>query len=170
MVDVAQSEAARQYAKKANNNGKSEGRIKEFPQVYVGGEYRGVSSWLLYCGVHVDSLSILTLFLPSPSSQQYNDLVQAIDDNQLEEFLHAAAERQYTAEARAAIQKAEMDYEENSARAAAMPAVPALPVLRPTKSTNAKPVKTLKDYDEDEELLKALEKELDVGNINLDDF
>jgi glutaredoxin len=43
LVDVAQSEAARQYAKKANNNGKSEGRVKEFPQVYVGGEYRGVS-------------------------------------------------------------------------------------------------------------------------------
>lgn len=51
----------------------------------------------------------------------------------------------------------------------AMPTIEALPQLRPTKSTN-KPVKTLKDYDEDEELLKALEKEFDEGNINLDDL
>jgi hypothetical protein len=43
LIDVASSEAARQYAKKCNNNGKSQGRIKDFPQLYVGGEYRGVS-------------------------------------------------------------------------------------------------------------------------------
>jgi glutaredoxin len=43
LVDVAQSETARQYAKKANNNGSSQGRIKDFPQLFVGGEYRGVS-------------------------------------------------------------------------------------------------------------------------------
>jgi hypothetical protein len=51
----------------------------------------------------------------------------------------------------------------------AMPAMEALPRLRPTKSTN-KPVRTLKDYDEDEEFLKALEKEFNEGNINLDDL
>jgi glutaredoxin len=43
LVDVAQSEEARQYAKKCNNNGSNFGRIKDFPQVFVGGEYRGVS-------------------------------------------------------------------------------------------------------------------------------
>jgi glutaredoxin len=48
LVDVAQSEAARQYAKKCNNNGSNTGRIKEFPQLYVGGEYRGVSIDGLY--------------------------------------------------------------------------------------------------------------------------
>lgn len=139
-MDVAQSEAARQYAKKCNNNGRSDGRIKEFPQIYVGGEYRG----------------------------QFADLMQAIDDDQLDVLLHAAEERNFTAEERAAIKKAEMD-EELAAPMRAMPAVPALPQLRPTRSTN-KPVKTLKDYDEDEELLKALEQELSEGKINLDDL
>lgn len=43
-----------------------------------------------------------------------------------------------------------------------------LPVLRPTRSN--KQVKTLKDYDEDEELLKALEQEMKSGKVNLDDF
>jgi hypothetical protein len=52
----------------------------------------------------------------------------------------------------------------------AMPPVPALPQLRPSKSTINKPVKTLKDYDEDEELLKALENEFNNGNVNLDDL
>ena len=137
LVDVAQSEAARQYAKKCNNNGRSDGRIKEFPQIYVGGEYRG----------------------------QFEDLTQAIDDNQLDELLHAAEERHFTAEERAAIQKAEMNEEMRTVPQ--MPAV--LPQLRPTKSTT-KPVKTLKDYDEDEELLMALEKELSEGKVNLDDL
>jgi glutaredoxin len=43
LVDVASSESARQYAKRANNNGSTQGRIKEFPQIFVGGEYRGVN-------------------------------------------------------------------------------------------------------------------------------
>lgn len=51
----------------------------------------------------------------------------------------------------------------------ALPPMDTLPTLRPTKSTG-KPVKTLRDYDEDEELLKALEKEFNDGNVNLDDL
>lgn len=140
-MDVAQSEAARQYAKKCNNAGKSFGRIKDFPQLYVGGEYRG----------------------------QYDDVVRAIDENQLEEILHAAEERHFTTEERAAIQQAELN-EELAGPMRMPPAVPALPLLRPTKSSIAKPVKTLKDYDEDEELLLALEKEFNAGNLNLDDL
>lgn len=141
LVDVAQSEAARQYAKKANNQGQSQGRIKAFPQLYVGGEYRG----------------------------QYEDLERAIDENQLDVLLHAAEERQFSAEERAAIQKAELN--EEMAPKRALPPMPAtLPQLRPTKSAASKPVKTLKDYDEDEELLKLLEQEFEAGNVNLDDL
>ncbi|KAG2236288.1 hypothetical protein INT48_001351, partial [Thamnidium elegans] len=140
LVDVAQSEAARQYAKKCNNNGKSQGRIKEFPQIYVGGEYRG----------------------------QFEDVVEAIDQNQLDQLLHAAAERNFTSEERAAIQKAELN--EELAPKRSLPPMPTLPQLRPTKSSVSKPVKTLKDYDEDEELLLALEKEFEAGNVNLDDL
>ncbi|CAO0800414.1 unnamed protein product [Mucor circinelloides] len=140
LVDVASSEAARQYAKKCNNNGKAQGRIKDFPQLYVGGEYRG----------------------------QYEDVVTAIDDGLLEDLLHAAEERQFTPEERAAIQKAELN-EEMAGPMRALPPMEALPKLRPTKSTG-KPVKTLKDYDEDEELLKALEMEFKNGNVNLDDL
>ncbi|KAI7901635.1 SH3-binding, glutamic acid-rich protein-domain-containing protein [Cokeromyces recurvatus] len=143
LVDVAASEAARQYAKKCNNNGKSEGRIKEFPQLYVGGEYRG----------------------------QYEDVVYAIDNNQLEELLRAAAERNFTPEERAAIQKAEIN-EEMAAAVPTMPSLPPIengPKLRSTRSV-AKPIKIIKDYDEDEELFKELEKELKEGKINLDDL
>lgn len=43
LVDVASSEAALQYMKRCNNNGSNEGRAKEVPQLFVGGEYRGVS-------------------------------------------------------------------------------------------------------------------------------
>lgn len=43
IVDVAASEAALQHMKRCNNNGSSEGRAKEVPQIFVGGEYRGVS-------------------------------------------------------------------------------------------------------------------------------
>ncbi|KAI8078937.1 uncharacterized protein B0P05DRAFT_104049 [Gilbertella persicaria] len=140
LVDVAQSETARQYAKKCNNNGRSQGRIKEFPQIYVGGEYRG----------------------------QYEDVVRAIDDGLLEDLLHAAEERHFTPEERAAIQKAELN-EELAGPMRSLPPIETMPQLRPTRSTN-KPVRTLKDYDEDEELLKALEKELNEGNINIDDL
>ncbi|KAI9472287.1 MAG: hypothetical protein EXX96DRAFT_597310 [Benjaminiella poitrasii] len=141
LVDVAASEAARQYAKKCNNNGKSEGRIKDFPQIYVGGEYRG----------------------------QYEDVVHAIDDGKLEELLHAAAERNFTFEERAAIQKAELNEEMSTPIMQALPPIENIPKLRPTRSTT-KTVRTLKDYDEDEELLKELEKELKEGNINIDDL
>ncbi|KAI8976035.1 hypothetical protein BDB01DRAFT_908494 [Pilobolus umbonatus] len=140
LVDVASSEAARQYAKKANNNGRSEGRIKEFPQLFVGGEYRG----------------------------QYADLMQAIDDDQLSELLHPAEERVFSAEERAAIQKAELN-EEMAGPVRSLPPMEALPVLRPTRSVN-KPVRTLKDYDEDEELLKLLEEEMKQGKVNLDEL
>ena len=43
LVDVAASEAALQHMKRSNNNGLSDGRAKEVPQLFVGGEYRGVS-------------------------------------------------------------------------------------------------------------------------------
>lgn len=34
---------ALQYMKRSNNNGSLEGRAKEVPQLFVGGEFRGVS-------------------------------------------------------------------------------------------------------------------------------
>lgn len=86
----------------------------------------------------------------------------------MEDLLHAAEERHFTPEERAAIQKAELN-EEMAGPMRALPPMEALPKLRPTKSTG-KPVKTLKDYDEDEELLKALEMEFKNGNVNLDDL
>jgi glutaredoxin len=42
LIDVASSEKALQHMKRQNNNGNSDGRAKEVPQVFVGGEYRGV--------------------------------------------------------------------------------------------------------------------------------
>ncbi|KAI8647935.1 hypothetical protein BD408DRAFT_408017 [Parasitella parasitica] len=141
LVDVASSEAARRYAKKCNNNGRSQGRIKDFPQLFVGGEYRG----------------------------QLEDVVTAIDDGLLEELLHPAEERLFTPEERAAIQKAEMN-EEMAGPMRVLPPMDTLPALKPTKSTN-KPVRIIKDYeDEDEELFRELEKELREGTINLDDL
>ncbi|CAO3636193.1 unnamed protein product [Cunninghamella blakesleeana] len=68
LVDVASSETILQYMKRCNNNGSSEGRAKEVPQLFVGGEYRG----------------------------QYEDVVKHIDDNTLETLLVAATERQWT--------------------------------------------------------------------------
>ncbi|CEI95694.1 hypothetical protein RMCBS344292_09873 [Rhizopus microsporus] len=130
LVDVASSETARQYAKRANNNGSSEGRIKEFPQVFVGGEYRG----------------------------QFKDLVEAIDDEKLDEFLKPAKERQFTDEERAAIQKAELNEELNQQKMMMPPIPTTLPKLKPVNK-----VKPLKDYDEDEELLKLVEQELMEG-------
>ncbi|CEP10197.1 hypothetical protein [Parasitella parasitica] len=141
LVDVASSETARRYAKKCNNNGRAQGRIKDFPQLFVGGEYRG----------------------------QLEDVVTAIDDGLLDELLHPAEERQFTPEERAAIQKAEMN-EEMAGPMRVLPPLDTLPTLKPTRS-NVKPVRTLNDYeDEDEELFRELEKELGEGAINLDDL
>jgi glutaredoxin len=46
LIDVASSEKALRHMKRQNNNGNSDGRAKEVPQVFVGGEYRGVSVFL----------------------------------------------------------------------------------------------------------------------------
>lgn len=50
--------------KRQNNNGSSEGRAKDLPQVFVGGEYRG----------------------------QYKDLLTAIEDSSLSTFFRPASE------------------------------------------------------------------------------
>ena len=83
-------------------------------------------------------------------------------------MLHAAEERHFTPEERAAIQKAELN-EELAGPIRALPPIETMPKLRPSRS-QSKPVRTLKDYDEDEELLKALEKELNEGKFNIDDL
>ncbi|KAI9261179.1 hypothetical protein BY458DRAFT_588151 [Sporodiniella umbellata] len=123
LVDVASSESARQYAKKANNNGSSEGRIKAFPQLFVGGDYRG----------------------------QLDELVEAIRGEALQDILRPAKERQFTAQERAYLQKAEMNQER-------FPLPAALPTLKPVQK-----VQPLKEYDEDEELLRMVELELKEG-------
>ncbi|KAG2178924.1 hypothetical protein INT43_001771 [Umbelopsis isabellina] len=43
VIDVAASQPALQYMKRQNNGGSSRGRAKELPQVFVGGQYHGVS-------------------------------------------------------------------------------------------------------------------------------
>ncbi|KAG1462583.1 hypothetical protein G6F56_005489 [Rhizopus delemar] len=141
LVDVASSEHARQYAKKANNNGRSEGRIKEFPQLFVGGEYRG----------------------------QFNDLVDAIDGGQLDELLHPAKERQFTEQEKAYIRKAEMNEELGQQKMLPPPIPTTLPKLKPVKQINK--VQPLKDYDEDEELLRMIALELEEGKeLDLDNL
>ncbi|KAI8584743.1 hypothetical protein K450DRAFT_217813 [Umbelopsis ramanniana AG] len=62
LIDVASSEKALQHMKR--QNGTSDGRAKEVPQVFVGGEYRG----------------------------QYKDLLVAIEEGSLSTFLRAASE------------------------------------------------------------------------------
>lgn len=49
-MDVAASEAALQYMKRSNNNGSTDGRAKEVPQLFVGGEFRGVNINCLWGG------------------------------------------------------------------------------------------------------------------------
>ncbi|CAM0140566.1 hypothetical protein VKS41_006585 [Umbelopsis sp. WA50703] len=63
-IDVASSEKALQHMKRQNSHGSSEGRAKDLPQVFVGGEYRG----------------------------QYKDLLTAIEDGDLSNFLRPAPE------------------------------------------------------------------------------
>ncbi|KAG1042874.1 hypothetical protein G6F46_011428 [Rhizopus delemar] len=138
LVDVASSESARQYAKRANNNGSTQGRIKEFPQIFVGGEYRG----------------------------QFNDLVEAIDNEKLDELLRPAKERQFTEEEKAAIRKAELNEELNQEKMMLPPIPATLPKLKPVNK-----VKPMKEYDEDEELLKMIELELKEGKeLDLDNL
>ncbi|KAG2186806.1 hypothetical protein INT44_003032, partial [Umbelopsis vinacea] len=62
LIDVASSEKALQHMKR--QNGTPDGRAKEVPQVFVGGEYRG----------------------------QYKDLLMAIEEGSLNTFLRAAPE------------------------------------------------------------------------------
>ncbi|KAG2172203.1 hypothetical protein INT43_004744 [Umbelopsis isabellina] len=64
LVDVASSDKALQHMKRQNNNGSSEGRAKDLPQVFVGGEYRG----------------------------QYKDLLSAVEDSSLSDFFRPAPE------------------------------------------------------------------------------
>ena len=69
-----------------------------------------------------------------------------------------AKERQFTDEERAAIQKAELNEELNQQKMMMPPIPTTLPKLKPVNK-----VKPLKDYDEDEELLKLVEQELMEG-------
>ncbi|KAL1929397.1 hypothetical protein VTP01DRAFT_1535 [Rhizomucor pusillus] len=78
IVDVAASEAALQHMKRCNNNGSSEGRAKEVPQIFVGGEYRG----------------------------QFEDVQRSIDEGTLDTLLRPAAERVLTEEEKKALKQA----------------------------------------------------------------
>ncbi|GAB5588022.1 Dipeptidyl-peptidase 5 [Umbelopsis nana] len=62
VIDVAASQPALQYMKRQNNGGSTRGRAKELPQVFVGGYYRG----------------------------QYQELLDAIEQDTLNEFLYPA--------------------------------------------------------------------------------
>lgn len=59
VIDVAASQPALQYMKRQNNGGSTRGRAKELPQVFVGGQYRGVSN-LLKSPTIVPTFHILT--------------------------------------------------------------------------------------------------------------
>lgn len=59
VIDVAASQPALQYMKRQNNGGSTRGRAKELPQVFVGGQYRGVSIMLKWITI-VPSLHVLT--------------------------------------------------------------------------------------------------------------
>jgi hypothetical protein len=87
VIDVAASQPALQYMKRQNNGGSTRGRAKELPQVFVGGQYRGVSCKLqsntIFNSVMINLQILVTL-------QQYQDLINAIDQEELSEFLQPA--------------------------------------------------------------------------------
>ncbi|KAI8344105.1 hypothetical protein BC941DRAFT_507690 [Chlamydoabsidia padenii] len=149
LVDVASSEAALQYMKRSNNNGSTDGRAKEVPQLFVGGEFRGL----------------------------YDDVIKHVDDGTLETLLTPAAERNWTDAERQALEKATNGIPASSFRSN-MPPPPVLvlpsgsvqlPTLRKTNTTShhQSSYTTTTLPDEDEALLKELEQELKNGNVDL---
>ncbi|KAF7721279.1 SH3 domain binding glutamic acid-rich protein-like [Apophysomyces ossiformis] len=140
LLDVAASEAALQHMKRCNNNGSSEGRAKELPQIFVGGEYRG----------------------------QYEDVIRAIEESTLATLIRPAAERVLTEEEKTALRMVKTKSEDDRSTAPPVRVLPAgpveLPTLRKTKSIG--PVKPLRDTDDDEELFKELERELSQGKVS----
>ncbi|KAI8099701.1 uncharacterized protein BX664DRAFT_289951 [Halteromyces radiatus] len=143
LIDVAASEAALQYMKRSNNNGSSEGRAKEVPQLFVGGEFRGL----------------------------YDDVAKHVEKGTLDELLVPAAERQWTEAERQALEKATSPSSSSSLISTpppirVLPSGPVqLPALRKTATTTSSTKSLLKD--EDEELLKELEQEFKQGNVDL---
>ncbi|KAI9488894.1 SH3-binding, glutamic acid-rich protein-domain-containing protein [Zychaea mexicana] len=147
LIDVAASEAALQHMKRCNNNGSNDGRAKEVPQLFVGGEYRG----------------------------QFEDVSKHVEEGTLDTLLQPAAEREWTPEERAALQKAEAARSEDPAVAPpirVLPAGPAqTPTLRKTAGPSPGPVRAYRGIeDDDEALLKELEQELDHGIIKVEDL
>ncbi|CDS06130.1 hypothetical protein LRAMOSA08658 [Lichtheimia ramosa] len=150
LVDVASSEAALQYMKRCNNNGSNEGRAKEVPQLFVGGEYRG----------------------------QFEDVSKSVEENTLETLLQPAAERQWTEEEKAAIQKAEArkkEQEEDPTNAPPIRVLPPgpveMPTLRKTSSIKPGPVRAYRgEEDDDDALLKELENEIKAGKVDIADI
>ncbi|KAI7861029.1 SH3-binding, glutamic acid-rich protein-domain-containing protein [Circinella umbellata] len=144
LVDVAASEAALQHMKRCNNNGLNDGRAKEVPQLFVGGEYRG----------------------------QFEDVSTHLEEGTIDTLLVPAAERDWTPEERAAIQKAEATRIEDPAIAPPIRVLPAGPVQIPTlKKTSPGPVRAYRgEEDDDEALLAELEKELTDGKIKESDL
>ncbi|KAI9317104.1 hypothetical protein BX666DRAFT_1877726 [Dichotomocladium elegans] len=138
LVDVASSVSAFQYMKRANNDGSSEGRAKELPQIFVGGEYRG----------------------------QLEEVLQSIEDGNLDNMLRPAAERDWTPEERAALQRAEAS--PSTALPPPVRVLPSgpvvLPTLRKTSTSSPGPVRPFCDTeDEDEAILRELEREIVAG-------
>ncbi|KAI8390809.1 SH3-binding, glutamic acid-rich protein-domain-containing protein [Radiomyces spectabilis] len=139
MIDVAASEAALQYMRKCNG---SEDGIKEVPQIFVGGEYRG----------------------------QYEDFVRHVDDEKLIDFLRPAAERVLTEEEKAAIEKSKAAMSDEMAPVRVLPAGPVvLPTLR---KTSPGPVKPLRDDDDEallqaleEELSQGKVNDTDLASL-----
>ncbi|KAI9312009.1 SH3-binding, glutamic acid-rich protein-domain-containing protein [Dichotomocladium elegans] len=148
LIDVAASDAALQHMKRANNNGSSQGRAKELPQLFVGGEYRG----------------------------QFEDVSKGVEEGTLEELLRPAAER--SPEEKAAIEKAEAaimasKHNQDPAKAPPVRVLPAGPVSIPTlkKTHQPGPVRAYRGVeDDDEALFKELEEELQAGKLKLDDI
>ncbi|CAO3600138.1 unnamed protein product [Absidia cylindrospora] len=144
LVDVAANEMALQYMKRNNNSGLLDGRAKEVPQLFVGGEFRGL----------------------------FNDVVKHDEEGTLETLLIPAAKRNWTTVERQAIEKATIgssSLSSSSLNNTPHPPIRVLPhgpvittALRKTATTT-----TCALDNEDEALLKELEQEFSQGNVDL---
>ncbi|KAF7726909.1 hypothetical protein EC973_008204 [Apophysomyces ossiformis] len=123
LVDVAQSEPALQHMRQ-QSKGANNGRVQSLPQVFVGGQYRG----------------------------QLEDLLKAVEKDQLDHFLRPRDEEQ--------LPRSKEFF--SSSRASNEPITP----------TNSSSVSTIgkKSYEEDAELLREIELELAQSNISSLDF